>query len=150
MLCFAQKPIVSGDSVKDMTKAGKSNPKKIWLGNTLVNIDKELRKNRKKDGGFIPRNWVLVRLEKNEGGSFNECAEYEIAKGVCDYILAEETESKKTLVYTNGKGVFAVTDYGKDGKKEKLFNTDFCLRVGKEYEETNPFEEEKSTLFSRL
>ena len=142
--------MISGDSAKDMTRAGKGDPKKIWLGNTLINIDKEMKKNRKKDGGFIPRSWVLVRLEHNERGSFNDCEEYEIAKGVCDYILAEETETEKTLVYTNGKGVFSVKDYGKDGKKDKLFSTDFCVSIGKQYTSKNPFDEEKTPLFDRL
>ena len=151
VLCFARKPMISGGSADgDMTRASKGDPKKIWLGNTLVNVDREMKKNRKKDGGFIPRNWVLVRLEPNEKGLYNECAEYEIAKGVGDYILAEETESEKTLVYTNGKHIFAVKDYGKDGKKDKLFDADFCLRLGKEYASHTPFEEEKTSLFNRL
>ncbi len=133
VLCFAKKPMVNGQSARSIGngEAAKNGAdgKKVWINNNLINIEKELKRNKKREEyGFIPRNWVLVRLEPNQDGSFEGCKEYDLAFGVADFALLEENGEKK-LVYTNGKRVLLLHDYGDHGKKEKLFETDFCLRV---------------------
>ena len=134
VMCFAGKPMVSGEGKipgqGSAAKNGKGDPKKIFVLNNLINVDKELKKNKKTDEqGFIPRSWKLVRLDPKEDGAFENCAEYELASGVADYVLIEEN-GVKTLIYTNGKRIFSITDEGAGGKKEKLLETDFCLKVG--------------------
>jgi hypothetical protein len=88
-----------------------------------------VQKNKKSDEyGFIPKSWKLVRLDPSADGSFEEWEEFELAKGVADYVLYEEN-GVNTLIYTNGKQVFKITDKGDGGTKEKLFDTDFCVKV---------------------
>ena len=136
VMCFAKKPMISGQSARsignggDAAKYGKADAKKIFVNNSLIQVDKELKKNKKSEEyGFIPKSWKLVKLIPNEEGKFDECKEYELASGVADFCLIEEN-GEKTLIYTNGKRVFEVKDFGETGKKEKLFETDFCLKVG--------------------
>lgn len=134
VMCFAGKPMVSGEGKipgqGSAAKNGKADPKKIFIHNNLVNVEKELKRNRKtEEQGFIPRSWKLVRLDKNAEGNFDRCEEYELASGVADYFLKEEN-GVKTLVYTNGRRIFSVTDEGTGGRKEKLADTDFCIKLG--------------------
>ena len=97
------------------------NVKKVFINNNLLNVDKELKKNKKQeDYGFIPSSWKLVKLAR--GGE----AEKELASGVADFCLVEEN-GKKEFVYTNGKHIFS----GEEGqKRKKLTDVDFCLKVG--------------------
>ncbi len=160
VMCFAKKPMVSGQSARsignggDAAKNGKTDGKKVFINNNLINVDKELKKNKKQeDFGFIPKNWTLVRLVKNENGNFDGCSEYELARGVADYALIEEN-GEKTLVYTNGKHIFEIKDFGDNGKKTKLLDVDFCLKVGALYPAAacaDPFSEEKDDgLFDKI
>ncbi|MBQ8291017.1 MAG: hypothetical protein IJX88_00715 [Clostridia bacterium] len=134
VMCFAKKPMVNGQSARSVGNGGDAakngaDMKKIWINNTLINVEKESKRNRKyAELGFIPKNWTLVRLQKNENGTFDGCREYELAFGVADFDLKEENGGKY-LIYTNGKRVIKLTDFGDHGKKEPLFDTDFCLRV---------------------
>ena len=50
----------------------------------------------------------------------------ELASGVADFCLIEEN-GEKILIYTNGKRIFALYE---NGEKKKLFNTDFCIKLG--------------------
>jgi hypothetical protein len=135
VMCFAKKPLVSGTSAKsignggDAAKNGNADPKKMLINNNLINVDKELQKNKKSDEyGFIPKSWKLVRLDPSADGSFEEWEEFELAKGVADYVLYE-ANGVNTLIYTNGKQVFKITDKGDGGRKGKLFDTEFCVKV---------------------
>ena len=99
------------------------------MNNTLINAEKEMKRNRKyAELGFIPKSWTLVKLIRNENGTFEGCTEYVLACGVADYDLVEEN-GEKNLIYTNGKCVFKLTDMGTKGKKEPLFETDYCVKV---------------------
>jgi hypothetical protein len=124
--CFAGKSMVAGESGRSVmgdggaAKNGKRDAKKIFINNNLINVDKELKKNKKReDYGFIPSSWKLVRLVR--GG-----AEVELASGVADYCLVEE-DGKTQFVYTNGKHIFS---FAEGEKRKKLVDTDFCLKVG--------------------
>jgi hypothetical protein len=129
VMCFSGKPMISGQSAKsignggDAAKNGKGDPKKAFINNNLVNVEKELKKNKKSDEyGFIPRSWTLIKVTKN--GEMKE-----LAHGVADFALVEEGQ-ENTLVYTTGKRIFSVIDGENGVKKEKLFNVDFCVKVG--------------------
>lgn len=126
VMCFSGKPLVSGQSGRSAMNDGSAmkngkDGKKIFINNNLLNVDKELKKNKKKeDYGFIPSSWKLVKLGRNGE------KETEIASGVADYCLVEELGQTK-FVYTNGKHIFSVAE---GEKRKKLVDTDFCLKVG--------------------
>ena len=131
--CFAQKPLVSGSTAKQLgdgeTSKGKDG-KKVKINNHLLNVEKQLQRNKKyAEGGFIPRSWKLLRIDPDENGVLENGTEYELAHGVADFCLIEE-DGKNRLIYTNGKHIFCVHDMGDNGKKEKLLDTDFCLQLG--------------------
>ncbi|MBQ8295789.1 MAG: hypothetical protein IJX87_05090 [Clostridia bacterium] len=134
VMCFAGKPMISGGRTGandgSMAKNGKKDPKKIFINNNLINVEKELKKNKKsEDPGFIPRSWKLVKLTPQSAGNFKNCIETELASGVADFCLLTK-DGTNTLLYTNGKHIFAVEDRGKESKRKKLLDTDFCLKVG--------------------
>lgn len=124
VMCFSGKPLVKGKSMQAMgdggaAKNGDRNPAKLFINQNLINVEKELKKNKKtEDYGFIPHSWKLVKLGEN--GETQE-----LASGVADFCIVQE-DGKDVFIYTNGKHVFAL----KDGKKQKLLDTDFCLKVG--------------------
>lgn len=124
VMCFSGKSLVSGgavDSGGGAAKNGKRDAKKVFINNNLLNVDKELKKNKKQeDYGFIPSSWKLVKLAR--GGE----EEKELASGVADFCLVEEN-GKKEFVYTNGKHIFSVEE---GEKRKKLTDVDFCLKVG--------------------
>lgn len=128
VMCFSGKPLVSGQSGRSAAgggaaKAGDPDVKKIFVNNNLLNVDKELKKNKKQeDYGFIPSSWKVVKLGK--------CAEVEtdveLASGAADFCIVEEN-GKTEIVYSNGKHLFAVSE---GQKRRKLADADFCLKVG--------------------
>ena len=124
VMCFSGKSLVSGgavDSGGGAAKNGKRDAKKVFINNNLLNVDKELKKNKKQeDYGFIPSSWKLVKLAR--GGE----AEKELASGVADFCLVEEN-GKNEFVYTNGNHIFSVEE---GQKRKKLTDVDFCLKVG--------------------
>lgn len=127
VMCFTGKPLVSGQSGRSVNsgggaaKNGRADAKKIFINNNLLNVEKELKKNKKQeDYGFIPSSWKIVRLGKDGNG------ETEIASGAADFCIVEENGVEK-IVYTNGRHIFSVAD---GEKRKKLVNTDFCLKVG--------------------
>lgn len=157
VMCFAGKPMLGGRMGAgdgSMARNGKADPKKVFINKNLINVEKELKKNKKtEDFGFIPRSWKLVRLTVNKGdGGWDEC---ELASGVADYCVLHEENGERTLVYTNGKHIFAFQDVA-NGKRKKVLDTDFCLKIGclQKSFSSNLFEEENATagdgLFDRL
>ncbi len=132
VMCFAKKPLINGQSARSIGGGGNAakngvDKKKVWVNNNLIQVDKELKKNKKSEEyGFIPRTWTLVRLMQDENGKM--IGENELARGVADYCITEEN-GKTTIVYTNGKRVFALTEEKDFIEKKKLFETDFCLKV---------------------
>lgn len=126
VMCFSGKSLVSGQSGRSALGDGSAakkggDAKKVFINNNLLNVDKELKKNKKQeDYGFIPSSWKIVRLGKN-GAS-----DTEIASGAADFCLVEE-DGKTKFVYTNGKHIFSVEE---GQKRQKLADTDFCLKVG--------------------
>lgn len=129
--CFAKKPLVSGTSARSIGNGGDAakngvDPKKVWINNNLIDVDKELKRNKKSDDyGFIPKSWKLIKISPETDGSFDKTKACELASGVADYTLFSE-DKQTVLVYTNGKRVFKTSQ---DGVKKKLFETDFCLKV---------------------
>lgn len=131
VMCFAKKPLVSGGTARSISNGGdiakSGDPKKMWVNNHLINVEKELKRNGKKEEyGFIPKSWALVRLTQDENGKF--VGEYELARGVADYCIVEEN-GETLLVFTNGKRVFALTEEQERVKMKKLFETDCCVKV---------------------
>ena len=129
---FAGKPLMNG---KGKTSGGGSAAKnadeqKIFIHNHLLNVEKELKRNKKaEDSGFIPLSWRLVRFKKSTDGEFFE-TQYdinggeELAKGVADFCLTDNA-----IVYTNGKRIFELQFTDGEMKKKKLLNTDFCIKI---------------------
>ncbi len=124
---FAGKPLVGGNK---RTRGGNSAAKnaeqnKLFLHNQTIQVDKELKKNEKsEESGFIPRSWKLIKIPKeNDDFSvrYDPATAEELAHGVADFCLTEEN----TLVYTNGKRIFEISENG----KKKLANVEFCVRV---------------------
>ena len=139
---FAGKPMVSGGNVGG-AKQSKKDRREVFINNQLVNVDKEIKRNKKsQDGGFIPKEWKLLKFapKKDDFESGYELVE-EIASGVADFCLAED-KGEDVLLYTNGQKIFSLSQ--KDGKrvKTKLLHTDFCLKVSALYggAEEEPFD----------
>lgn len=130
---FAGKPMVSGGNAGGAKRSGKDR-REVFINNQLVNVDKEIKRNKKsQDGGFIPKEWKLLKFapKKDDFESGYELVE-ELASGVADYTLAEEN-GEDVVLYTNGQKIFSLSQ--KDGKrvKTKLVNTDFCFKVSALY-----------------
>ncbi len=130
---FAGKPMVSGGNAGGAKRSGKDR-REVFINNQLVNVDKEIKRNKKsQDGGFIPKEWKLLKFapKKDDFESGYELVE-ELASGVADYTLAEEN-GEDVVLYTNGQKIFSLSQ--KDGKrvKTKLVHTDFCLKISALY-----------------
>lgn len=100
VMCFTGKPLVSGQSGRSVdagggaAKNGKADAKKIFINNNLLNVDKELKKNKKQeDYGFIPASWKIVRLGKDGKG------ETEIAAGAADFCIVEENWKQRDRLH---------------------------------------------------
>ncbi len=127
---FTGKPLVDGKGKTSLggSTAKNADGKKAFVNNHILNVEKELKRNAKDgDGGFIPHSWKLVKIPKN-GGDFGEeylpSAAVELASGVADFCLLDDDA---LFLYTNGKKVFSLTE---KGEKKKLFNTEFCVKLG--------------------
>lgn len=114
---FTGKSLASGGS--NPAKGREYDSREIYIKGNLVNAEKEMKKNAKKskgDYGFIPLSWQLVEVE---GGKV-------IKSGIADYDIL----SDGTVIATNGRRVFAI----KDGKCQKLADTEKCLCVSAKHE----------------
>ena len=148
---FAGKPLVSGKSngIGGAAKNGKDR-RQMFINNQFVNVEQEIKRNRKsEDGGFIPREWKLVKFapKTDDFESGYELVE-ELASGVADYCLTEE-KGKTAVVYANGQRVIALCKENGKWQKKKLVKTDCCLKVSAFYgktEEKGPFEEMFTTM----
>ena len=145
---FTGKPLVEGG---EKTRSGggaaknKKEGMKVSLNNYVINATEEMKRNQKddKDYGFVPRGWKLVKtkFEKSEFFGAEQTGEVEeLASGVADYVILEEN-GRTVIVYTNGKRIFKLVD----GKKEKLCDTGFCVKLGALTKTTN-----SKDLFDRL
>lgn len=112
---FHGKNLVSGgsgravDSGGGAAKNGRPNAGKAFVNNNLLNVDKELKKNKKQeDYGFIPSSWKLVRI----GTDGKEAAE--IASGVADFCLVRENGAKRSSIPT--AGTFSASARAKSAK----------------------------------
>ena len=130
---FTGKPLVEG---KGKTRNGygaakHADEKQIFINNHLLNVEQELKKNSKiADSGFIPHGWKLIKIKRAESDftqSYDMANMEELASGVADYALIDEN-GEKSIVYTNGKHIFALSLDG-EKKKRKLVNTDFCVKL---------------------
>lgn len=132
---FAGKPLVSGKAIGGgEARRKEKDPKEVFVQNQLINVERECKRNKKtEDGGFIPKEWKLLRYRKS-GDDFEEKYELkeELASGVADFCLAKEN-GKTVVLYTNGQRVFALEE--KEGKwvKKKLIHTDFCVNISALY-----------------
>lgn len=131
--CFAKKPLIQGQTARSIGNGGDAvkngaNARKMMINNHLVNVDKELKRNKKwSDLGFIPRNWVLVKICPKQENK-DEYTGYDIAYGVGDFCLIKEN-GEKHLIYTTGCQIHEVIDHGEKGKRNHLFNVDCCVKV---------------------
>jgi len=133
---FAGKPLMDG---KGKTSGGDSAAKhpdgrKLFIHNQMLNVDKELKKNKKiPDSGFIPHSWKLVRIRKNTDDFASQTYDVEnaeeLAHGVADFCLTEDG-GEAALVYTNGKHIFGLSFANGEKKKKKLADVDFCIKIG--------------------
>ena len=131
---FTGKPLVGGNGKTRSGLGAAKAPKDgrtVALNNYVFNVNEQLKRNAKEaDGGFVPKACKLVKLPFSENEFFGEKesgldkAEV-LASGVADFVLIEEN-GKQTVVYTNGKHIFAL----QDGRKRKLLDVDFCIRLG--------------------
>ena len=109
---FTGKSLASGG--ENPAKGRDYDSRKEFVKGNLINCEKEIKKNAradKNDYGFIPRDWKLVEVESGKV----------LASGVADFDILPDG----TVIYTNGRRVFAV----KDGKKTKLCNAERCLNL---------------------
>lgn len=108
---FTGKSLASGGN--NPTKGRKFDSREEYVKGNLINVEKQLKKNKKRgdDYGFIPLSWQVVEVESGEV----------ITSGAADFDITADG----TFIVTNGKHVFAV----KDKKRKKLCDTDCCLKV---------------------
>lgn len=109
---FTGKSITAG--AYSPAKGREYDGKKIYISGNLIEVDKELKKNaRKKDSdyGFVPPSWQLVEVETDKV----------IKSGILDFDIMQDG----TIIMTNGRRIFCY----KDGKTEKICNTESCLKV---------------------
>lgn len=109
---FTGKSLASGGS--NPAKGREYDSRKEFVKGNLINVEKETKKNARKDKsdyGFIPLSWQLVEVDSGKV----------IKSGVADYDIT----SDGAFIVTNGRRIFAV----KDGKTTKLCETERCLNV---------------------
>jgi hypothetical protein len=124
---FSGKPLVSDNSPSSngYTKTKKMNKdeKKIFISNQLVNIDKEMKKNKKDEyPSFIPKSWQLIHVKENEK---ENVLTKTFLSSIVDYCLIEENK----IIATNGKFIFLIVQEEKSWTSQVIFETNCCLKV---------------------
>lgn len=112
VVMFTGKSLASGGN--NPAKGREYDSRKEYVKGNLINYEKELKRNARgkdKDYGFIPLSWKLIEVESGKV----------IKSGIADYDILPDG----TFIATNGRRIFAI----KDGKTEKLCNTEKCLIV---------------------
>ena len=97
------------------TRGRKTDTRKLFVDGSLIEADKEFKRNRKfkdREYGFIPASWKLVKL-----GDKEEI----VAHGVCDFSLG----AGGAVYYTDGRHIWR----REGGKDTKITNTDCCLAL---------------------
>lgn len=96
-----------GDPLSGNVKSKARSQKEIFIEGNLINVEKEMKKNRKageEDPGYVPQSYRLIRREADG-------KETVLAGGVCSFALGEDC-----VYYSNGTSVRRLR---KDGKTEK-------------------------------
>ena len=109
---FTGKSLTSGGN--NPAKGRDYDSRKIAIAGNMIDVEKQAKKNAAKkdsDYGFVPSTWQLVKVKSGEV----------IASGVADFDISDDG----TIYYTNGRLIFSL----KGGKREKVCNTDMCLRI---------------------
>ncbi|MDE6441668.1 MAG: hypothetical protein K2L12_02820 [Clostridia bacterium] len=122
---FTGKSLASGGS--NPAKGREYDSRKEYIKGNLINADKEMKRNAKKnksDYGFIPLTWKLVEVESDKI----------IKSGIADFDILPDG----TIIATNGKRIFSI----RDEKSTKLCDAECCLCVAGEHSS-----EKKSDLF---
>lgn len=122
---FTGKSLASGGS--NPAKGREYDSRKEYIKGNLINADKEMKRNAKKnksDYGFIPLSWKLVEVESDKI----------IKSGIADFDILPDG----TIIATNGKRIFSI----RDEKSTKLCDAECCLCVAGEHSS-----EKKSDLF---
>jgi len=99
-------------------QAKKKDPKEIFINGNLINAEQAFKENTSKGEkfpGIAPRNWELMRREKD--GSLT-C----LKKGVLDFDLTENGE----IVFSNGKYLLRMN---REGKEQVVEKTELINRV---------------------
>lgn len=118
VMLFTGKSMTSGGD--NPTKGREQDSRKLYVDGNLIQAEKELKRNRRfkdKEYGFIPRSWKLVKIGGDGKKETLRC-------GVCDFALCEDGG----VYCTDGKHIL----YLKDGKTQRVANTDMCLCVAVE------------------
>lgn len=113
VVSWTGKSLTTGSENPARGREKKSN--EIFVEGNLIEADKELKRSRRakdKDGGFIPSSWKLIRSVNGK--------EEILKSGVCDFCFGEEG-----VYVTNGRHILLL----KDGKSQKLVDTERCLCV---------------------
>lgn len=117
---FGHTSLTSATAGGDNPARGRdADARKLYIDGRLLDVERETKRNRRKkdkEYGFIPQSWKLVRV--TDGG------QEVVRTGVCDYALCADGG----VYFTNGRYVF----YLKDGKTQRIADTDCCLTLAVE------------------
>ena len=137
---FSGKPLVSdGGSSNGYTRSKnlKTDEKRLFVLNNFLNVEKELKKNKRdRFPSFIPKSWKLILLKNLE--TEDNIIQQTYLSGIADYCVLDENN----IIATNGKYVFLIKDEEKNYKVKALFKTSCCLKVFPVPEKGKSFNEE--------
>lgn len=125
---FAGKDLVSDDTPQSngYTKAKRfsKKEKQLFVSNQFINVDKEMKKNKKEEfPSFIPKSWKLIFLSNLDNKQ--NVKEDTYLSGIADYCVIDDNN----IIATNGKYVFLIKDEDTTYDVKVLFKTNCCLKV---------------------
>jgi len=128
---FTGKSLATGGN--NPTKERNTDSRKLFIKGNLINVEKELKRNKKRgeDTGFIPLSWQIVEVESGKA----------VKSGVADYDVTDDGE----FIATDGRHIFVI----KDGKSKKVCDAENCLTVSA-CPEITAAKTEKDEIFSDL
>ncbi len=112
---FTGKSMTSGG--ENPAKGRETDNKKLLIDGNYMNVEKELKRNRRfqdREYGFIPHSWKLVKVNKDGAREILE-------HGVCDFALCEDG----SIYFTDGKHIF----HRNGIERKKVADTTLCLSV---------------------